>query len=381
MSDNSYSTNFGPSTPGALNVVSGNTYGAVCGPASSTFAGTPCTTAPGSASSTPGSPQPAGTATIVGDPDPNYDICSSTQDGNTAAGTTQMGGKNIGDLLSHAGITWGWFQGGFASPDYVSGQPSTDSLSAVCTGSHKNIGGASVKDYSPHHEPFQYYASTANPKHLPPTSVATIGHQDQANHQYDLKDFWAAADSGNMPAVSYLKAAEYQDGHAGYSDPLDEQTFIAHTLNHLQHLPDWKSTAVVILYDDSDGWYDHQMGPIVTQSQTPLDALTGTGFCGSNPAKVPTSATNTPEQARCGVGPRQPLLVISPFAKRNYVDNTFTTQTSVVRFIEDNWLSSQRLGNGSTDGSSGTLDNMFRFEHPSGEQLFLNPSTGEPTGH
>ena len=141
----------------------------------------------------------------------------------------------------------------------------------------------STLDYNPHHEPFQYYASTANPKHLPPTSVAMIGHQDQANHQYDLKDFCAAADGGNLPAVSYLKAADYQDGHAGYSDPLDEQTFLVDTINQLEQLPSWSSTAVVILYDDSDGWYDHQMGPIVTQSQTTLDALTGTGHVRRQP--------------------------------------------------------------------------------------------------
>ena len=142
-----------------------------------------------------------------------------------------MGGKNIGDLLDEAGISWGWFQGGFASPNYVSGKPSTDDLSKVCTGAHDNVAGASATDYSVHHEPFQYYASTANPKHLPPTSIAAIGHQDQANHQYDIKDFFAAAGAGNLPAVSYLKAPEYQDGHAGYSDPLDEQTWLVDTIN------------------------------------------------------------------------------------------------------------------------------------------------------
>jgi len=53
--------------------------------------------------------------------------------------------------------------------------------------------------------------------------VGAIGRTDQANHQYDLVDFWAAVDAGNMPAVSFVKAPAYQDGHAGYSDPLDEQ--------------------------------------------------------------------------------------------------------------------------------------------------------------
>jgi phospholipase C len=376
MSDNSYSTTFGPSTPGAINVTGTNTYGAICGPTSAVYQAPLCTTGPGAAPATPaGAPQPQGPGTVYSDADPNFDVCSATEDHKTAAQTIQMGGKNIGDLLNQAGVSWGWFQGGFASPNYVPGEPSTDDLSAVCTGTHTNVGGASQTDYNPHHEPFQYYASTANPTHLPPTSIAMIGRQDQANHQYDLKDFWAAADSGNLPAVSYLKAADYQDGHAGYSDPIDEQTFLTQTINHLESLPSWKSTAVVIAYDDSDGWYDHQMGPIVTQSQTPLDALTGTGTCGTNAALVPSG-----QQARCGVGPRQPLLIISPYSKDNYVDGTFTDQSSVVRFIEDNWLAGERIGDGSADTTAGTLENMFHFQQPNNGPLFLDPSTGEPNG-
>ncbi|HWE08210.1 MAG TPA: alkaline phosphatase family protein [Solirubrobacteraceae bacterium] len=376
MSDNSYSTNFGPSTSGAINVTAGNTYGAICGPTSATVNDAPCTGTPGTSPTSPaGSPQPQGPGTVYSDADPYWDVCSATQDQKTGAQTIQMGGKNIGDLLNKGTISWGWFQGGFASPGYVSGKPSTDSLSAVCTGSHNNVGGASQLDYNPHHEPFQYYASTANPQHLPPTSVSMIGRQDQANHQYDLKDFWAAAANGNMPAVSYLKAADYQDGHAGYSDPLDEQKFITQTINHLQRLLSWKSTAVVIAYDDSDGWYDHQMGPITTQSQSPtIDALTGTGTCGTSVAQVPSG-----QQGRCGVGPRQPLLVVSPYSRANYVDNTFTDQSSVVKFIEDNWLSGQRIGNGSTDATAGTLTNMFDWNAQRNRRLFLDPSTGQPT--
>jgi phospholipase C len=378
MSDNSYSTTFGPSTPGALNVTSTNTFGAICGPSGAVFSSTACTDDPGSVGATPGFPQVPQAGTTYSDADPNFDICSKTEDGGSAASTIQMGGKNIGDLLDQAGISWGWFQGGFASPGYVSGKPSTDNLSAVCTGSHKNIGGAVVADYSPHHEPFEYYRSTANPQHLPPTSVAMIGHQDQANHQYDLADFWAAADHNNLPAVSYLKAAKYQDGHAGYSDPLDEQHFLVHTINRLEKLPTWSSTAVLIVYDDSDGWYDHQLGPIVMQSQTPLDALTGAGMCGSDATKVPTTDGGAAEQARCGVGPRQPLLVISPYAKRNFVDGTFTDQSSVVRFIEDNWLSGDRIGNGAADSWSGPLENLFDFSGATNTPLLLNPTTGEP---
>src|SRR5581483_605781 len=172
----------------------------------------------------------------------------------------------------------------------------------------------------------------------------------------------------------YLKAAEFQDGHAGYSDPLDEQTFLTSTINHLEKLPSWRSTAVIIMYDDSDGWYDHQMGPIITQSQSTLDALTGTATCGTNPTQVPSG-----QQGRCGVGPRQPWLIVSPFAKRNFVDNTFTNQSSVPQFIEDNWLGGQRIGGGAADASAGSLENMFSFRDGDNSPLFLNPSTGEPT--
>jgi hypothetical protein len=85
------------------------------------------------------------------------------------------------------------------------------------------VAGATSTDYNPHHQPFQYYASTANPHHLAPASTAEIRHPGQANHQYDLSDFAAVVNSPDMPAVSFLKAADYQDGHAGYSDPIDEQ--------------------------------------------------------------------------------------------------------------------------------------------------------------
>src|SRR5262249_40400482 len=148
-------------------------------------------------------------------------------------------------------------------------------------------------------------------------------------HQYDIHDFFDALANGNLPAVSFLKAPGYQDGHAGYSSPLDEQTFIVKTLNILQKHPERKSTAVIIAWDDSDGWYDHQMGPIVSQSNTPVDALTGPGSCGLTPPRAPGG--------RCGYGPRLPLQVISPYAKDNFVDHSVTDQSSILRFIEDNW--------------------------------------------
>lgn len=199
-----------------------------------------------------------------------------------------------------------------------------------------------------------------------------IGFTDQANHQYDLSDFWNAAKNGNLPAVSFLKAKKAGDGHAGYSSPLDEQAFLVDTINRLQSLPEWNSMAVVISYDDSDGWYDHQMGPIVKQSQTSADALNAPGQCGS--------INSDGIGGRCGYGPRLPLMVISPFAKRNFVDSTLTDQSSILRFIEDNWQTG-RVGNGSYDDIAGTLLNMFDFSSRRNDRLVLDPTTGEISIH
>ncbi|MGH3829176.1 MAG: phospholipase C [Pseudonocardiaceae bacterium] len=337
LSDNSYDTVFGPSTPGALNLASGQTHGA-----------------------TASAPNPnVVNGTIIGDLDPGFDDCST--------GTTvTMNGRNIGDLLNTKGVSWGFFQGGFRPS--TPANPATGAK-ASCASDHTNIGGASVADYSAHHEPFQYYASTANPHHLPPSSPAAIGRTDAAHHQYDLTDFSAALWAGTLPAVSFLKAPEYQDGHAGYSDPLDEQHFLVNTLNALQRAKDWRSTAVVIAYDDSDGWYDHQPSPIVNPSQSPQDSLSAPGICGSTATPLAGFAD------RCGHGPRLPLLVISPFARRNFVDHTVTDQTSIIRFVEDNWLSSQRIGGGSFDALAGPLTPMFDFHHDAGT-LILDPTTG-----
>jgi phospholipase C len=239
---------------------------------------------------------------------------------------------------------------------------------------------ATISDYIPHHAFFQYHASTSNPKHTRPASLSEIGHDGAANHNYDIHDFFAALKGDNLPAVSFLKAISIQDGHAGYSDPLDEQTFVVNVINALQQSSEWESTAIVIAYDDSDGWYDHQMGPIVNQSTSPADALTGPGACGDGSTALsgPNAAINPHAQGRCGYGPRLPLLVVSPWAKRNFVDHTVTDQTSIIRFVEDNWLGGARIGGGSFDALANSIDQMFDFEHPQDGRFILDPGTGQP---
>jgi phospholipase C len=382
---------------------------------------------------------------MTSDAQPYWDDCS-TRD------AASMSGQNIGDVLNRAGVSWGWFQGGFRpSESYPAALKATgqsgQSDSTFLADEFKNAGfqnnvphssnqglcdsvhpvGTALAgtgqygykdDYIPHHDPFQYYAATANPHHLTiPTSqgqdtlagLKTIGHDTQSysrdvpqfntpNHQYDTSDFnqlMAAISAGKLPAsalpaVSFLKAPGYQDGHAGYSDPADEQRFIVNTINALEQSPDWSSTAVIVNYDDSDGWYDHVFSGVTNRSTSVADNLTGTttsgptsGKCtGPGPARQPLAG----EQGRCGFGPRLPMLVVSPYSKFNHVDHNLSDQASIINFIEYNWglpgisgSADQVLARRDQHGGVPfDLGGMFDFSARHGPTLILNPVTGQP---
>jgi phospholipase C len=231
MSDNAWDTGFGPSTPGALNLISGDTHG---GTGVDSVTGAPVTT-----STAVVGKDAAGQGTVIADPDPAFDDCSD-KDHTSTSNLVKMSGRNIGDLLNTKGVTWGWFQGGF-TPTTAAAGPGTF---AKCDATTANVGGSTSNDYSPHHNPFAYYASTSNPHHLAPTSDSMIGYTDQANHQYDLSAFDTALAEHRMPAVSFLKAPEAQDGHAAYSDPLDEQKFLTSKINEIEQSPEWSISLV-----------------------------------------------------------------------------------------------------------------------------------------
>ena len=353
MSDNSYGTNFGPSTDGAVNLISGTLNGVIQD------------VNPGGSTISDGN----GGLTLISDADPVGDKCSTT-----TGETVEFSSKNIGDLLNEKGVTWGFFEGGFNLSTVNSNSTTGCKRSTLST-----VTATTKADYIPHHQPFQYYESTRNENHTRPTSVHTIGYPgDAGNHQYDIQDFFDAVSAGNFPAVSYLKAPGYQDGHAGYSDPLDEQNFVVSTINFLEKQRDWDSTAVVIAYDDSDGWYDHQLGQIVNQSATTADVVNGQPSCGTGASALPGVNPNTAHaQGRCGYGPRLVLMVISPWSRHNFVDHTLTDQTSILRFVEDNWLGGERIGDGSFDAIANPIDNMFDFSHQNSAGAYiLDPGTG-----
>ena len=374
MSDNAYTDSFGPSTPGALNVVSGTTNG-------------------GSVATGSTVPDGQGGFTLINDSDPAGDKCSGS-------GAIQMSGKNIGDLLNAANITWGGFMGGFDTSATNANGTTGCARSTVSPNTART-----QTDYIPHHAWFQYYASTTNPQHTRPSSTAMIGHTETTldaagsttpvHHQYDYNDFVSAVSAGNFASVSYIKAPAFQDAHPGNSNALDEQTFVAKVINFLQQQPDWKNTAVIVTYDDSDGWYDHQAPNILhssfdsvtseavnlpSKTVTGADQVSGPGVCTGPNASPSTGVGGKNVNGRCGPGSRIPFLLISPYAKVNFVDSTPITQSSVIRFIEDNWLNGTRLGGGSNDATAGSIMAMFDFNAaPHTTPVFIDPITGTKT--
>ena len=385
MSDNHFSTTYGPTVPGHANLIAGTTHGIIIhDPAN------------------PANPNTSGfyvnpkdqSVTLVDANLPGYlDDCGGT------GRTFEFIGKNVGDLLNEKKVTWGYFQGGFLPSTPATLDKNGKVLTpAACNTTHNahqmEINGhtylvqnpsvnnpgvdihALAKDYSTGVTPFMKFASTRNPHHLRPTSPDMIGKTDQANHMYDVSDFFTSLNAGSLPSVSYVKAPVYQYGHPSSSDPLVEQGFVVETINAVQQSRFWKDTAIVIVWDDSDGWYDHVMPPVLTPSATNLDFLFGPGNCGTPKPGA--------DAARCGLGPRQPLLVVSPYAKSNFVDHTLTHQASVLRFIEDNWKlgfidgpHTPPEGTGSVDRYANSLDNMFDFKaKPNTRPLILDAVTG-----
>ena len=340
MSDNSFGTTFGPSAPGAINVTSGNTGGVDTAHEANN---------PSVASSTAPdadiTPDGSNGFSLTSDAQPYWDDCS-TRD------AVALKGTNIGDELNAAGLSWGWFQGGFAptttfsvaaaavSPGQSTAKFTPDEFSGTFAGKVVPTGASNQALCDAVHPVGVALGETAAVAHLrlqgrlhrPPRAVpvlrddgqpapprsgeprrhrhrhaahgrrrAAVRHgEPQLRHerlrQSRRSDHGRHAAASALPAVTYLKAPGYQDGHAAYSDPADEQQFIVREINALEKTPDWSSTAVIISYDDSDGWYDHVYSGVVNGSLSPADNLTNT-------VKGPINAAN-PTSQQCGAKPQ-----------------------------------------------------------------------------
>ena len=264
-----------------------------------------------------------------GDPNPIGDICDDYP-----ASISPQDIPNLGAEASAAGTSWAWFQGGFGT----------------CTPT-------SVNGYSAHHDPFQYFTSTADLNH----TFAFDPRMDypQANrHQRDLSLLYAAlagSPSVSLPAISWVKAPQLEDGHPGYSGPALEDAFVGDLVARLQASPFWKDTALIIAFDETGGWWDHvappDLGGPFANWVNGQPNLSGCQYPG-----IPGAACG-----EAGLGPRMPVLVVSRFARQGFVDHDLLNTASLDRWVEWNHRLPALGVWGDRDATAGNLASAFIF--------------------
>ena len=191
--------------------------------------------------------------------------------------------KTIGDTLSAKGISWAWYSGAWDAALKDGMQPASAKRMVI----YNSEPGAPY--FVSHHQPFNYFANYA------PGTAA------RAQHLKDYTDLVAAIDRADLPAVAFYKPQGSLNQHPGsYSDILSGDQHVADLVNRIRRSPLWSSTAIIVTYDENGGFWDH----------------------------VPP-----PKGDRWGPGSRIPAIIVSPYAKRGYIDHTSYDTTSIIKFI------------------------------------------------
>ena len=190
--------------------------------------------------------------------------------------------KTIGDTLSAKGISWAWYAGAWN----VALQDGMQDPAAPRKMINTRADGAPY--FVTHHQPFNYFARFAP------------GAADRGAHLKDYTELAASIDRGELPQVAFYKPQGTLNEHAGYADVLAGDTHIAEVIARIKASQLWASTAIIVTYDENGGFWDHVKPPVGD---------------------------------RWGPGPRIPALIISPYAKRNFVDHTQYDTTSILKFI------------------------------------------------
>jgi acid phosphatase len=194
--------------------------------------------------------------------------------------------KTIGDTLSAKGISWAWYGGGYSEALEDGRRPATDKRKVIYTRDGNS------PNFQPHHQPFNYFARFAP------------GTADRAKYLKDGRDFEDAIDKGTLPSVSFYKPTGRLTQHPSYTDIQSGDIHIAELLARLEKSPQWKNMVVIVTYDENGGYWDHVAPP------------SGAGW-----------------GDRWGPGTRIPTIVVSPFARRGYVDHTPYDTTSILKLI------------------------------------------------
>jgi len=154
------------------------------------------------------------------------------------------------------------------------------------------LAGAPDSRFQFHHQPFAYFANYAD------------GTAAKAEHLKDETDFISAAKAGALPAVSFVKPIGANNEHPGYTDLITGENYTMGLIDEVRNGPNWKDTAIIVTYDENGGFWDH-VSPPATDSWGP--------------------------------GTRVPALVISPFAKKGFVDHTSYDTSAILALIEHRW--------------------------------------------
>jgi len=194
--------------------------------------------------------------------------------------------KTIGDTLSAKSISWIWYAGGYDDAVKDGTRPASEKRRSIYTRADK------APNFQPHHQPFNYYARFAP------------GTADRREHMKDGEDFLKAIEAGTLPQVSFYKPVGLYNQHPSYTDLMSGDAHIADILERLRKSPQWNNMVVVVTYDENGGFWDHVPPPM------------GDGW-----------------GDRWGPGSRIPAIVVSPFAKRGFIDHTAYDTASVLKLI------------------------------------------------
>jgi len=194
--------------------------------------------------------------------------------------------KTVGDTLSAKGVSWAWYAGGWNAAVADGRRAPSEKRNVIYNTARGELA------FQPHHQPFNYHARFAP------------GKVDREQHLKDYDDFVAAIDAGKLPQVSFYKPVGRLNQHPSYTDLAQGDAHIDEVLTRLRNSPQWPKMMVIVTYDENGGYWDHLPPP------------QGPGW-----------------SDRWGPGTRVPALIVSPFARRGYVDKTPYDTTSIIKLI------------------------------------------------
>jgi phospholipase C len=190
--------------------------------------------------------------------------------------------RTIGDTLSAKGVSWVWYAGGWNAAVKDGTQPPEAKRAII----YNRAQGS--PNFQPHHQPFNYFARFAP------------GSADRAQHLKDYDDLVAGIDKGDLPQVAFYKPQGSLTQHPSYTDVWSGDQHIGALLTRIRASPLWSTTLVIVTYDENGGFWDH---------------------------------VSPPHGDRWGPGTRIPAIIVSPFARRGYIDHTQYDTTSIIKFL------------------------------------------------